>query len=151
MSAVTGAVSHVGSTVLAAVAEFGHFVRFVSRTCVWLVFYPGVWMRWRRLGPQFYTVGVATIPVVVITGTFIGMILSLENFHQFEAVGQEGKLGGLINVSVIKHIGPVLAAVMVAGRVGCALAADLGTMRVNRWKQLGQTQRPTVPAALRLA
>ncbi|MCI0675913.1 MAG: ABC transporter permease, partial [Phycisphaerales bacterium] len=52
-------------------------------------------------------------------------------FEQFRAIGQEGRLGGVINVSVTKQIGPVLAAVMVAGRVGGALAAELGTMRVT--------------------
>ena len=59
------------------------------------------------------------------------MVLALEGYVQFEALGQEGRLGGIINVSVTKQIGPVLAAVMVAGRVGGALAAELGTMRVT--------------------
>jgi phospholipid/cholesterol/gamma-HCH transport system permease protein len=88
-------------------------------------------MRWRLLMPQFYAVGVASIPVVAVTGAFIGMILALEGFYQFQAIGQENRLGGVINVSVTKQIGPVLAAVMVAGRVGCALAAELGTMKVT--------------------
>lgn len=59
------------------------------------------------------------------------MILALEGYNQFQAIGQEGRLGAVINISVVKQIGPVLAAVMVAGRVGCALAAELGTMRVT--------------------
>src|SRR5688572_33007877 len=88
-------------------------------------------MRWRLLGPQFYSIGVASIPVIAITGAFIGMVLALEGFEQFRSIGQETRLGGVINVSVTKQIGPVLAAVMVAGRVGCALAAELGTMKVT--------------------
>ena len=59
------------------------------------------------------------------------MILALEGFDQFAALGQESRLGSVINISVTKQIGPVLAAVMVAGRVGCALAAELGTMAVT--------------------
>ena len=76
-------------------------------------------------------VGVLSIPVVAITGGFIGMLLALESFEQFAAYGLENKLGMIINVSVVKQIGPVLAAVMVAGRVGGALTAELGTMRVT--------------------
>jgi phospholipid/cholesterol/gamma-HCH transport system permease protein len=93
--------------------------------------HPAHSLRWRLLGPQLYAVGVLSIPVVAITGAFIGMILSLEGYYQFAAIGQQDRMGGIINVSVVKQIGPVLAAVMVAGRVGGALAAELGTMRVT--------------------
>jgi phospholipid/cholesterol/gamma-HCH transport system permease protein len=128
--AILRAISDFGSSVLATVIEFGRFTHFAGATAAWL---PRVkrWMRWRLLGPQFFSIGVASIPVVAITGAFIGMILALEGFEQFRAIGQEGRLGGVINVSVVKQIGPVLAAVMVAGRVGCALAAELGTMKVT--------------------
>jgi phospholipid/cholesterol/gamma-HCH transport system permease protein len=114
-----------------AVAGFGRFVRFAASTFTWLAFRADRWCRWRLLAPQLYTVGVASIPVVAITGAFIGMVLALEGYAEFESLGQEGRLGGIINVSVTKQIGPVLAAVMVAGRVGGALAAELGTMRVT--------------------
>jgi phospholipid/cholesterol/gamma-HCH transport system permease protein len=123
-------ISSFGISVLLAVAEFGRMVRFAGTTLSWL-YRIDLWCRWRLLGPQLYAVGVASIPVVAITGAFIGMVLALEGFAQFQALGQESRLGGVINVSVTKQIGPVLAAVMVAGRVGCALAAELGTMRVT--------------------
>lgn len=126
----TRTISRFGLTVLLAVAEFGQLTRFAGNTARWL-FRVDVWCRWRLLAPQLYAVGVASIPVVAITGAFIGMVLALEGYSQFEALGQEGRLGGVINISVTKQIGPVLAAVMVAGRVGCALAAELGTMRVT--------------------
>jgi phospholipid/cholesterol/gamma-HCH transport system permease protein len=131
MPAALHAVAHLGHAVIMTIADLGRFVNFAASTFAWLLRGPGVWCRWRRLGPQFYAVGVATIPVVGITGAFIGMVIAFETFPQFESIGQEGKLGGVINVSVTKQIGPVLAAVMVAGRVGCALAAELGTMRVT--------------------
>jgi phospholipid/cholesterol/gamma-HCH transport system permease protein len=123
--------AHVGSKVFQGIAGFGQFVVFVFITARWIFSSPGRWCRWRQLRPQFYAVGVASIPVVAITGGFIGMILAMESFNQFQAFGLEGRLGGIINVSVVKQIGPVLAAVMVAGRVGGALAAELGTMRVT--------------------
>ncbi|TVQ53117.1 MAG: ABC transporter permease [Phycisphaerales bacterium] len=125
------AVARFGLSVQLAVAEFGLFVRFVMTTMTWLLLRAPVWCRWHLLRPQLFFVGVMTIPVVAITGAFIGMILAIEGYPQFQALGQEGRLGGVINVSVTKQIGPVLAAVMVAGRVGCALSAELGTMRVT--------------------
>ena len=124
-------IQQIGLALIEAVCEFGRFNRFAGAAFNWILLHPRRWLRWRLLGPQFYAVGVATIPVVAITGAFIGMVLALESFPQFEAIGQEGRLGGVINISVTKQIGPVLAAVMVAGRVGCALAAELGTMRVT--------------------
>jgi len=125
------AISRLGLAALLSVADFGRFTRFVGAMAAWLLLHPRRWLKWRLLGPQLYAVGVATIPVVALTGAFIGMVLALESFQQFQAIGQEGRLGGIINISVTKQIGPVLAAVMVAGRVGCALAAELGTMRVT--------------------
>ena len=89
------------------------------------------WLRWRQIGPPLYAVGAASVMVVAITGAFIGMILALESYDQFAALGQEQQMGGIINASVTKQIGPVLAAVMLAGRVGGSLAAELGSMRVT--------------------
>jgi phospholipid/cholesterol/gamma-HCH transport system permease protein len=128
---IAAIVSALGRAILGAVADFGRFTRFTGSTFGWLLTRVDRWGRWRLLGPQCYAVGVASIPVVAITGAFIGMILALEGYDQFRNLGQEGRLGGIINISVVKQIGPVLAAVMVAGRVGGALAAELGTMRVT--------------------
>ena len=125
------AISRLGQATWEKVEGIGRFARFTGATMSWLVLRVDRWCRWRLLGPQLYAVGVASIPVVALTGAFIGMVLALESYVQFEAVGQESRLGGVINVSVTKQIGPVLAAVMVAGRVGGALAAEIGTMRVT--------------------
>ncbi|MDG2422907.1 MAG: ABC transporter permease [Phycisphaerales bacterium] len=113
------------------ITAYGRFTRFCLSSIAWLFRGPSIWLHWRLLAPQLLSVGVASIPVVGVTGAFIGMILALETFVQFEALGLQGTLGSIINVSVVKQIGPVLAAVMVAGRVGGALTAELGTMRVT--------------------
>lgn len=131
MTRAIATISHFGQATMVAISGLGQFTAFALSTLAWLLFRVDRWFRWRLLGPQLYAVGVASIPVVAITGAFIGMVLALEGYVQFEALGQEGRLGGIINVSVTKQIGPVLAAVMVAGRVGGALAAELGTMRVT--------------------
>jgi len=121
----------VGKDTLNRIAEFGEFCKFCASTLSWAVvslFSPRVW---RLIMPQLYEVGVKSVPVVAITGGFIGMVLAIETHAQFKSIGQENRLGGVINVSVIKQIGPVLAAVMLAGRVGGALTAELGTMNVT--------------------
>ena len=111
--------------------RFGHFSLFALNTLRIFIADPSSWMRWRQISPQLYTVGAQSVIVVAITGAFIGMILALEGYDQFAALGQEAQMGGLINSMVTKQIGPVLAAVMLAGRVGGSLAAELGSMRVT--------------------
>jgi phospholipid/cholesterol/gamma-HCH transport system permease protein len=76
-------------------------------------------------------IGVCSVPVVMITGAFIGMLLALQMYGQLAGMNLEEHLGVLINVSVVKELGPVLAAIMLAGRVGGALTAELGTMNVT--------------------
>jgi len=69
--------------------------------------------------------------VVALTGTFIGMVLAVQSYTQFKQFGFETRLGALINLSMCRELGPVLAATMLAGRVGSAIAAEIGTMRVT--------------------
>jgi phospholipid/cholesterol/gamma-HCH transport system permease protein len=76
-------------------------------------------------------VGVNSVGVVAITGTFIGMVLAVQAYGQFHTIGLETSLGAVIHISVVRELGPVLAAVMLAGRVGSAMAAELATMRVT--------------------
>jgi len=94
------------------------------------------WMFTRRprketLLPAFYQIGVLSLPVVALTGTFIGMVLAVQSYSQFKQMNLETRLGGIINMSLVRELGPVLAATMLAGRVGSAIAAELGTMRVT--------------------
>lgn len=121
----------VGSRTLGIIEQFGEFFVFTARTFRWLV--SAGWMpkNLRLLLPQFYEIGVRSVPVVAVTGAFIGMVMAVETYNQFASIGQQNRLGSIINLSVVKQIGPVLAAVMLAGRVGCALAAELGTMNVT--------------------
>ena len=82
-----------------------------------------------------YEIGVKSIPVIGITGAFIGMVMAVETYSQFKAIGQENRLGSVIILSVVKQIGPVLAAVMLAGpgRRG----ADGGTGNDERHRATG--------------
>ncbi|NNJ24868.1 MlaE family ABC transporter permease [Alienimonas chondri] len=85
----------------------------------------------RVLLPCLYEIGVRSIPVVLITGGFIGMVLAVQSYDQLAMMHLQNRLGAVVNVSLVKELGPVLAAVMLAGRVGSRTAAELGTMRVT--------------------
>src|SRR5687767_10276846 len=124
-------IERVGRSTNNMLAEFGAFWVFVGHTFGNM---GPAWLRWKnfkQILPQMYDVGTKSVPVVSITGAFIGMVLAIESYTQFKAIGQEARLGTVINLSVVKQIGPVLAAVMLAGRVGGALTAELGTMNVT--------------------
>jgi phospholipid/cholesterol/gamma-HCH transport system permease protein len=86
---------------------------------------------WRLLPAQMYAIGVLSVPVVMITGLFVGMVLAAQAYAQFASLGMETHLGILVNIAVVRDLGPVLAATMLAGRVGGAVTAELGTMRVT--------------------
>ena len=124
-------VESVGHRTTRTLEAFGDFFVFAAQTFGWM--FRGVlrWKNLRLLFPQMYEVGVRSVPVVCVTGAFIGMVMAIETYAQFKALGQEVRLGSVINLSVVKQIGPVLAAVMLAGRVGGALTAELGTMNVT--------------------
>lgn len=85
----------------------------------------------RELFIQMYEMGTLSIPVVMLGGGFIGAVLAVEAFPQFKAIGAGNRVGSVIVISVVKQIGPVLTAVMLAGRLGGAMTAELGTMRVT--------------------
>ncbi|MHC4993625.1 MAG: MlaE family ABC transporter permease, partial [Planctomycetota bacterium] len=124
-------VQNLGDRVLCTLEGFGRFITFCLVAFRWLLvdlFKP---RRWRLVLPQMYEVGTRSIPVVMLTGAFIGMVLAVELFDQFKLFGMENRLGGVVSISIVKHLGPVLAAIMLAGRVGGAFAAELGTMAVT--------------------
>jgi phospholipid/cholesterol/gamma-HCH transport system permease protein len=124
-------IEQVGRNTTNTLAAFGDFCVFSFRTFVWLFTSGFRWKTLRLLFPQLYEVGVRSVPVVAVTGGFIGMVMAIESYTTFRTIGQEERMGSVITLSVVKQIGPVLAAVMLAGRVGGALTAELGTMNVT--------------------
>src|ERR1022692_315175 len=86
---------------------------------------------WRDLLYQTYFVGVKSQSVVLITGAFTGMVLCVQAYLQFHKVKMDTAALALVSVSMCSELGPVLTGLMVAGRVGAAIAAELGTMRVT--------------------
>lgn len=120
----------LGRWIVQSIAGFGRFSRFFAAVMLGLGD-SRAWLRRDRLAKQLFLVGTASVPVIALTGGFIGMLLAFEGYRQFQTIGQETRLGGVINLGLVKQLGPVLAAVMLAGRVGCSLTAEIGTMRVT--------------------
>ena len=117
-----------GGLVIDSLIAIGSFSLFVWETLVWMF---TRLPRSETVWPNFYRVGVSSLPVVALTGTFIGMVLAVQSYFQFSQFGLETRLGGVINMTLVRELGPVLAATMLAGRVGGAMAAELGTMRIT--------------------
>ena len=123
--------AQLGASVISGIGNCGRFARFQGQSivasfaaCFKPITYPLIWN-------QMLAIGVRSVPVVMITGAFVGMVLALQAYDQLAGLGVEEHLGVLINLSVVKELGPVLAAIMLAGRVGGALTAELGTMNVT--------------------
>lgn len=86
---------------------------------------------WRDLLYQLYFVGIKSQSVVLITGAFTGMVLGAQTYFQFHKVKMDTATLAVVSVSMCSELGPVLTGLMVAGRVGAAIAAELGSMRVT--------------------
>jgi len=128
ITGVSESIADLGGYVLRGFETLGDMTLFAWRTIAWMIT-----RRPRRdtLFSNMYQIGVLSLPVVALTGTFIGMVLAVQSYTQFRAFGLETQLGGVINKTMFRELGPVLAATMLAGRIGSAMAAELGTMRVT--------------------
>ena len=87
--------------------------------------------RGRNIVKQIHFIGVKSVFVIVLTAAFTGMVLALQGFYTLRKFGSEGVLGSLIALSLIRGLGPVLSALLVTGRAGSALTAEIGIMRIG--------------------
>jgi phospholipid/cholesterol/gamma-HCH transport system permease protein len=124
-------IEELGQWTIKNVGDLGRFSRFVGASFV--AMFQTLWKPkdYPLITTQMNAIGVQSVPVVMATGAFVGMILAIQAYGQLASMGLEERLGVLINIAVVKELGPVLAAVMLAGRVGGALTAELGTMNVT--------------------
>ena len=85
----------------------------------------------KQLLQQFLDIGYLSLPVVGLTALFTGMVLALQSYTGFSRFNAEGAIANVVVLSITRELGPVLAGLMVAGRIGAAMAAEIGTMRVT--------------------
>jgi phospholipid/cholesterol/gamma-HCH transport system permease protein len=86
---------------------------------------------WTLILNQFIQIGYYSLPVVGLTAIFTGMVLALQSYTGFSRFSAEGAVATVVVLSITRELGPVLAGLMVAGRVGASMAAEIGTMRVT--------------------
>jgi phospholipid/cholesterol/gamma-HCH transport system permease protein len=112
-------------TALIEVQEYMRLIAATARALVTPPFY------FRDIVEQFEAIGVGSLTVVLLTGTFTGMVLALQSGFTLDQFGARSMVGRLVSASMVKELGPVLTGLMVAGRVGSGIAAELGSMMVT--------------------
>ncbi|HEX9790073.1 MAG TPA: ABC transporter permease [Kiloniellales bacterium] len=118
----------LGRTFLLFLEATGRIVMFTS-TSVSHCFRPPIYPR--LIVRQMIEIGYYSLPVVGLTAIFTGMVLALQSYTGFARFSAESAIPNVVVVSITRELGPVLAGLMVAGRVGAAMAAEIGTMRVT--------------------
>jgi phospholipid/cholesterol/gamma-HCH transport system permease protein len=118
----------LGRSVIEFIQELGTMMLLFLEAIMWL-FRPPV--RFRLFFKQMEFIGVGSLFVVLLTGLFTGMVLALQTYHAFRMFSAESLVGATVALSMTRELGPVITALMVTGRAGSAIAAEIGTMRVT--------------------
>jgi phospholipid/cholesterol/gamma-HCH transport system permease protein len=108
--------------------EMGRFFVMLWRVLVWTFRPP---YDWRELLRQMVRVGVDSIPVILLTAMFTGMVMALQIFNVLERFNAEGYVGSIVALAMVRELSGVLSALILAGRAGSAMGAELGSMRVT--------------------
>ncbi len=116
----------LGRTGLDVFERLGRGHLFLAYTLAGL---PKVFLRWRLLSAQLFSVYVLSLVIIVVSGTFVGMVLGLQGYNTLVDFGAEESLGILVALSLVRELGPVVSALLFAGRAGSALTAEIGLMK----------------------
>src|SRR5437588_12613353 len=125
---MTETLSAIGAVFLAFLAAVGGLARFAVQALTAAAsppYFP------RLIARQVLYIGYFSLPVVGLTAVFTGMVLALQSYTGFSRFSAEGAVATVVVLSVTREVGPVISGLMVAGRVGAAIAAEIGTMRVT--------------------
>jgi phospholipid/cholesterol/gamma-HCH transport system permease protein len=125
---MTGFFAWMGRGTLSGLDEMGRMALLFRDACAWSVRPP---FRLRLILRQMEFVGASSLFVVGLTSLFTGMVLALQTYHAFRLFSAENLVGAVVALSMARELGPVITALMVTGRAGSAMAAEIGTMRVT--------------------
>lgn len=121
-------INFLGAWVIWASAQVGQVSLFSFQILRWVIRPP---LRLRAIFEQMQEIGYNSVPVVAITALSTGGVLALQSYIGFKRFGAESMVGTVVALSMTRELGPVLTGIMVAGRAGAAMAAELGTMKVT--------------------
>lgn len=145
MNVVTGFFRLLGRRALTAFGRLGRGQRFLLHLCMVL---PGALRRPRDVARMIYLVGFLSLLIIVVSGFFVGMVLGLQGYNTLVDFGAEESLGVLVALSLVRELGPVVTALLFAGRAGSALTAELGLMKTT--EQLAAIEMMAVDPVLRV-
>jgi len=118
----------LGRCTISVLKEAGRMLIFLGTTLFWTFVPP---FRLRQVVRRISFIGVKSTLIIILTGAFTGMALGLQLFYTLRMFGAQSMLGPAIALSLLRELGPVLAALVVTGRAGSALAAEIGIMRLS--------------------
>lgn len=118
----------LGSIPIRFIRELGRMACFLAVSFYWMALPPYLF---RRIIKQINFIGVKTTLVIMLTGSFIGMVLALQSYYALVKFGAEASLGPVVALSLIREVGPVISALMATGCAGSALTAQIGIMRIT--------------------
>ncbi|MDQ6861314.1 MAG: ABC transporter permease [Verrucomicrobiota bacterium] len=125
---MTRLITALGSAVIRFLTYVGEVVVLAGETVTSIVMHK---IRWRLFLQQIVEMGLRSQSVVLITGAFTGAVFAAQTFFQFNKLGMGSAVGAVVSVSICRELGPVLTALMVTGRVGASISAEIGTMKVT--------------------
>ncbi|OGP29817.1 MAG: ABC transporter permease [Deltaproteobacteria bacterium GWC2_42_11] len=125
---MSGFFEYIGEMAENAIRVTGEIFLMLYQSVVWMFVPP---FKLRNLFKQMEFVGVKSMFVVLLTGSFTGMVLALQSYNALKRFGAESLVGPTVALSMARELGPVLTGLMVTGRAGSAMATELGTMRVT--------------------
>ena len=126
MTGCLSCLSGLGGQAIALVAQLGRAHLFFCRLLLAGLSEPP---RFKLLVQQLWSVGVRSVLIIVVSGAFVGMVLGLQGYRTLVDFGADDSLGVLVALSLLRELGPVLSALLFAGRAGSALTAELGLMK----------------------
>jgi phospholipid/cholesterol/gamma-HCH transport system permease protein len=125
---MTGPLRGLGVRTLDGLARLGRAGLFLVPL---LAAVPSQFLAPRRLARQVFSVGVLSLVIILVSGLFVGMVLGLQGYNTLVDFGSESSLGIVVALSLVRELGPVLSALLFAGRVGSALTAEIGLMKAT--------------------
>ncbi len=127
-SAIITPLNNLGKFTIFIIQEMGRAGSFFLKGFFNIFSYP---FQFSKTVQQIYFIGMKSIFVICLTGAFTGMVLGLQGYYTLSKFGSEGLLGAAVALSLIRELGPVLTAIMIIGRAGSAIAAEIGIMRIS--------------------
>jgi phospholipid/cholesterol/gamma-HCH transport system permease protein len=126
----------LGKRLVSLVTYMGGASILLGRTLFWLPVPP---LKRKHIFDQMYRIGVQSLPIVSLISLFTGIVLALQSAYQMQRVSAEMYIASLVSLSMVRELGPVLTALIVAGRVGASITAEIGTMKVTEQVDALQT------------